>query len=560
MGSGGVVGAVVAVVLVVTTPALAGAVPASHAAVDRPTAAADDRPTIAVTVDVDRTPDRPGHVRVTYEVAVPDAVEEVEMRLRASYADERRAVETSDFERTRKGDRPRYTAFSAGGETRTLAVEYSVPAEPGTLDDDAPGYDTESWTYLPDVRRAFGWVYEGSPPRLEYRVEFDGGGFTTSHAVFVGEYEEYTREAHGQRFRLVVPANVDLASPPSAVLATLGAASGRLRIGERDDEVYVVALGLERDADERGLVGQAGDRVMWVSAREPATGLDNTWVHEYAHTRQAFVGSTAGELRWFTEGSAEYLEHAVPLARGNGSVGDARRHLDADATGRLADPGSWESGRLPYARGARAVAHLNALVVEATDGEKTVLAVVRELNARSAGTSRPLTGGDLRAAVRAATPVTPRSWYQSYVDGTDSIGVETQWAFVVSPDGDPDGDGVANAREYDAGTEPFTADTDDDGAADGAELDRGTDPTVAERDRTAGVELHRDSNASRGAGGGGGVGDRADRSAATPTDAASPTPTAAGSPAPSDGSGALPRWLPLVALPVALLLLRVRKR
>ncbi len=47
-------------------------------------------------------------------------------------------------------------------------------------------------------------------------------------------------------------------------------------------------------------------------------------------------------------------------------------------------------------------------------------------------------------------------------------------------EGDPDSDGLTNAQELDAGTNPTVADTDGDGIMDGAETD--TDPTVADTD------------------------------------------------------------------------------
>lgn len=142
------------VVLVLITasalaPAAAATEPTRHAALPTaPPAQPEAGPAMPVTVAVDRTPSRPGHVRVTYRIEVPENVEEVELRLLERYANERIAVLTDDFTRTQRGDSPRYTAFSAGGTTRSLTVEYALPAEADRLTDLSPGYDTANWTYL----------------------------------------------------------------------------------------------------------------------------------------------------------------------------------------------------------------------------------------------------------------------------------------------------------------------------------------------------------------------------------------------------------------------------
>jgi len=215
--------------------------------------------------------------------------------------------------------------------------------------------------------------------------------------VFLGAHEEYTRSAHGQRFRLVVPAAADLAPSREEIFDSVTAASDTLRVGDRDPQVLMVAAPTTVDWGVEGL--QRGDRDFYVTADEGVDTPDNTWIHEYVHTRQRF--NRTAETVWLTEATAQYYAAQLTLRQDRVDFRDfaglLRRGTDSRfSEAVLADPSTWSTAN--YHVGALVVGALDRRTRLATDSSSTFQAVFRRLNERSTATS----GRDFLGMVRAA--------------------------------------------------------------------------------------------------------------------------------------------------------------
>lgn len=84
-----------------------------------------------------------------------------------------------------------------------------------------------------------------------------------------------------------------------------------------------------------------------------------------------------------------------------------------------------------------------------------------------------LTAAILRPDAVASAEELPLWWIERYAEG----------GVVLTPDGDPDGDGLTNIEEFRHGTHPLRADTDGDGLTDREEVFvYGTNPLIADTD------------------------------------------------------------------------------
>lgn len=305
-------------------------------------ATARDDSTIHLTQTLHRLPDRPGQYEADNRYRIPDQVVELEVTVPA----EATAFQTRGF--SAEGD----GRYVWDGETAGPRLGFRMPANETVDRDDplsGPGrylfVDTGEWGIVQRPPLGHSWGWRGSPTVRFDRTLAASPGAAGSDVAYLGEYEERRHTAHDQRFRLVVPTRSDMAEEPATVFGTLANTSDALRVGDRDEEVFLVAAPTaDVQWGARGV--QIGDTDVWVRDSERVDDVENVWVHEYVHTRQDY--QTTGETRWFTEAAATYYAALYALEGDRVGFDTFRNRLRMGTHGRhenvvLADTGTWQS-------------------------------------------------------------------------------------------------------------------------------------------------------------------------------------------------------------------------
>lgn len=343
-----------------------------------PATAADTGPTIFRSTELSLTPSEPGQVDVEVEFTVPDTVSQIRTRLPRAAED----VESDGFENVgnttwewERGDGRTTLSF-------TLRVNQSGSAATLPKSHDEPGYlfvDTGPWAVVDVPRMPTRWLRSGPPVTFEDQVTIDGVGATGGEMAYLGPFEEYTRTAHDQEFRLIVPRAAELESSQSAILDALAHASDRLRVGERDPEVVIFAAPQTLNWGARGL---AGGSDAWVVADEGLDQAFNPWIHEYIHTRQAFL--PAVETRWIVEATATYYAALFTLQQGHIDYQEFSELLERGGEAPvdesvLAFPSTWQ-GAVPYLKGGLVWGRLDYQLRQTTDGQSAAAALFERFN------------------------------------------------------------------------------------------------------------------------------------------------------------------------------------
>lgn len=365
----------------VTGPATADAAGAT----DANTTTAQSGETLQLTKRLRLTPDRPGEIEVTAQFDDPENLVELEAKLPArATVTETDGFSGSDgqFAWDGRTDAPSFTYRLSVNETRETEGPLAGQGEFIFV-------DAGPWALVRTPQVSVSWSWRGGNVTLDRRTRVAGEGVASEAIAFLGPHGQYIRRAHDQRFRLVVPAAATLSESRSRIFDSVTAASGALRVGDRDASVFMFAAPTTTvEWSVQGL--QTGGRSMWVQDDEELRVPDNVWVHEYVHTRQAYDRNDG--TRWFTEASATYyaalltLEQdriGFPAFSSRLGAGNAR----SEPGEVLANPSTW-TGRTPYLKGTLAAGELDRQIRLATDGRR-LQTVFQRMNAANGPLTAP---------------------------------------------------------------------------------------------------------------------------------------------------------------------------
>ncbi|WP_290818506.1 CARDB domain-containing protein, partial [Halovivax sp.] len=423
-----------------TAPTVADATPAEGAVAS--TTGRTDEEVIEQRLALGQLPDEPGEFQTEARFVVPDAVERLEVELPPEAdvegADGFESAGGSTYEWTGATAEPSVTfrldaderRDDGGHAARAPSTDAaSVPVEGGGLPAAAAdeGYDfveTGEWGIVAVPQLDLAWTHErGASISVERSAAVDGPGAVGETIAVFGEVDEHVAGAGEETHRLVVPEAADLVESPDDVLDALAAAEAGLAIGATNDGFFVVAAPTD-DVEWRAAGLQYGADDAWVRADARLDDAPNVWLHEYVHSRQPFAGvpdGTTDETRWLVEGQADYYGTLLALEQELISHDDFRAVLERGQRspydeGVLAEPDSWGHPETDYARGPLALAAIDREIRLATDGDRTLATVFRDLNRAD----HPIEHATFLESVKRAGGADARAIAERYVE-TEAI-------------------------------------------------------------------------------------------------------------------------------------------
>ncbi|KAA9399627.1 peptidase [Haloarcula sp. CBA1130] len=363
-----------------------------------------------------RVPEEPGEVAVTLTYEVPDRVVGLETHVPAAAT----VTETDGFERVNE------SVFEWDETPGPATISYRINPNQ-TIEKSGPegaggrylSVDTGEWALLTRSLTPTRWRYTGQDPvRYNRTLRTAGPGAAGAEIVYLGEVATFRETAHNQTFTLAVPERATMTASPISVLDAMANASNALRVGDRDEQVFVVAA--PSGAVDWGVEGyQIGDADMWVQSRQTLDTANNVWLHEYVHSRQAYEATR--ETRWTVEGWATY--YAAVLTLEQDRIGFDEFQTQLAAGGRpvysdvaLTDRSSWTNDA-NYWKGALVAGRTDVHIRSATDRNQTLQSVFQSLN----GYRDPVTQSQFLTEVEAAGGASVRNTTATETETTATV-------------------------------------------------------------------------------------------------------------------------------------------
>lgn len=262
--------------------------------------------TVSITQTVKLTPETPGSIRVTKSVDTTHKLDRLELYAKNTAKN----IDLNGFIRNDVQDSSEgFQNYEWDEHTQSPSITYDLDVNSTDSNGNYHSVDIGEWAVVSTPQM---W-YDGSGSRgleiiSDYKVA--GPGVITSDYMFLGEHDIKTANANGQQFRLVIPEAANLSVSPDAILEDIAYASNQLKVGERDEEVVMIAIPTPNGMNW-AFGGVALDRTFLTVDDAPLNSTYNVWVHEYIHTRQDF--DTTRDFRWFIEGSAIYYTSLFTL-------------------------------------------------------------------------------------------------------------------------------------------------------------------------------------------------------------------------------------------------------
>jgi hypothetical protein len=194
----------------------------------------------------------------------------------------------------------------------------------------------------------------------------------------------------------------------------LSYAAKNLDVDGKNDGVVVVVAPSNINWGWGGL--QSGVNGFWAVDSSRVDHANNTWIHEYVHTRQEWTRDSS--TQWLIEGTTNYYAALLTYLEGRIPFSAFHRYVTTDrhSSSVLVDPGQWTSSNAHYTKGRRVTAALDAKIRRETNGEKAFEDVFRKMNSVDGSLSHQ----KLKRLIRDVVGHSMDGWLSKYVKSSQT--------------------------------------------------------------------------------------------------------------------------------------------